>query len=204
MRMITKAALAGIASLALAAPLAAQTVPVHKLSVALPGGGIAEIRYSGDVPPQVALLPGPAPLLADFPALPSFAQLAAAMDVQATALLQQVAMLAQQPAFAFDRPLAIDFAQLPPGAVGYEASATLGGNGWCSESVTVTRDRPNAAPKVVRHASGNCGGAAASSGPAAPVEAVPTMQRPQPQRLMVRSAPPQQSPATVQRVAWQR
>jgi hypothetical protein len=191
MRTIKTAALAGLASLALAAPVAAKSPPLHTLSVALPGGGIEQIRYSGDVPPEVVMLPAPAPVPADFaswPAWPGFDQIAAIMDRDAMSLLQQVAMLAQQPVFAFDQPLAIDIANLPPGTR------------WCSESVAITRAGPNAAPQIVRHSAGNCAGAPVG-GASAPVQATPPTQAPQ--RLMVRNERTPQ-PATVQRVAWQR
>ena len=57
MRVLRSLVLAAVASL-IAGIAAAQTANV--MTVRLPGGGLAEIRYFGDVPPQVAFLPSTA------------------------------------------------------------------------------------------------------------------------------------------------
>jgi hypothetical protein len=58
---------------------------------------------------------------------------------------------------------------LPPGAVSY--SYVSKSNGSCVRSVEMSRSAPDAAPKVVRHVSGDCAGTdgkgAAPPGPAA-------------------------------------
>ena len=54
---------AGTAAIALAGfcgIAAAQTSPTHVLMVALPGGGVAQVRYAGDVAPQIAVSDSPA------------------------------------------------------------------------------------------------------------------------------------------------
>ena len=89
----TATAVAGLAGVAMARDL-----NTHVMTVEVPGGGVAEIRYSGDVPPQVVLSPAPVGLgsLAPFgsffgPASP-FAELeriSAAMDREAASLMRR-------------------------------------------------------------------------------------------------------------------
>lgn len=136
------------------------------MTVQLPGGGFEEIRYTGDVPPQVRVEP-----IAAAPAIPwidptPFAELdriSAAMDRQAALLLRQAALLNSPNANLVDTAA---LAQLPAGSREYSFFSTASGSGVCTRSMemTATGDGP---PKVVTHSSGNCapaGGAGSAAG----------------------------------------
>jgi hypothetical protein len=172
-------ALAGFSGSALA-----KSPAVHILNVQLPGGGVAQIRYTGDVPPAVIFAPGPAPAGAFMP-MPSpfaspfgpnspfavMARISAQMDQQmdqaAASLLRQVETLATAP-----MPVP---GSVPPGAAGYSFVSTMTstGSGACMESTQIT-DSGNGAPRVVSSRSGDCGPAVIHTSPApAPAQAQP-------------------------------
>src|SRR4051794_20919768 len=67
MANLRKALFAGIAALGIAASGAASAQNAHVMSVAVPGG-VAQIRYVGDIPPQIVVVPAPAAFPAAFPA----------------------------------------------------------------------------------------------------------------------------------------
>lgn len=172
MRLTRKAVLAGIASLAVAgAALAAEAPRFHTMSVNLPDGAVAQISYSGDVPPTVtidrAAAPGlvePIGLFAGFDPAPLAAldRIAAEMDRQAASMLHQARFGAGRadglaPAPGVDLLAA---GGIPAGAAYSFVSESIG-NGVCSRSVEMVREGPGAKPKVVTHESGNCGGAGA-------------------------------------------
>src|SRR5215472_7555412 len=117
MRNVRTAILAGAAAIAVAGlsgVAMARDLNTHVMTVEVPGGGVAEIRYSGDVPPQVVLSPAPVGLgsLAPFgsffgPASP-FAELeriSAAMDREAASLMRRAELLARVPAFGGNQPM---------------------------------------------------------------------------------------------------
>jgi hypothetical protein len=184
---IRTALLAGVAAIAvagtsgLAMAQSPQTSPqtgpqTHVMNVALPGGGTAQIRYTGDVPPQLAFSRGPA-ALADWSPMPTlfgpdspFAMLdriSTEMDLQAAAMLHQAAALtARVPDGQAPNSPTIEAAtrNLPPGSASYSSISRISGNTVCTQSVEVTATG-NGTPKVVRHTSGDCGpdvGAASS------------------------------------------
>ena len=74
MRVFRTALVAGAAVIAVAGisgVATARDLNTHVMTVQLPGGGVAEIRYTGDLPPQVVLGPAPTALVAFFgPASP--------------------------------------------------------------------------------------------------------------------------------------
>ena len=103
-----------------------QSSQIHMMTVRLPGGGVEEIRYAGNTPPQVAVetVPQVAPVRSLFGAGSPFAEfdrIAAEMDRQATALLQQTASL---------DPAAL--ARMRAGSGDYTYVSTLTGNGYCA------------------------------------------------------------------------
>ena len=188
MRYVRTALFAGVGALAFAGSVAAQTLPTHVMTVPLPGGGMEQIRYSGDVAPQVMLRPGPAPLSAAFSGDPSFAafeQIAAEMDREAMALLNATAL--------FDRPGVAPERLL-------EAAARSGA-GVCMRSVEITQ-RPGEQPQVVRRTAGNCGDAAGPATPASRSLAAPPRQ--QPRTLSVKAEHVRPPRGAVQQVAWAR
>lgn len=180
MRTLHKALFAGVAAVALAGSGAAmaQNSQTHVMTVRVPNGGVAEIRYTGDVAPQVVVRSGPAAADA-LPVLPSvfgagspFAMLdriSAEMDREAAAMFRETEALAQHARSG--QPIAV---ALPGGGQAYSFVSTMSGNGVCTQSVEIT-STGNGPPKVVSHSAGNCGPAGGTSGavnlPAAPAPA---------------------------------
>jgi hypothetical protein len=183
MRTLQRTLLAGIAAAAFGIPgiAAAQTAEPHVMTVRLPDGGIAQIRYTGDVAPQVSFAPAPIPELAPTPTLfgadSPFAmmeRISAEMDRQTVALLRQTdAAMAEARSGA---PVAVALSGLTPGTESYSFVSTMSGNGVCTQSVEITSEGNGRTPRIVRHSSGNCGPAAGGSAgsvnlPAAPMPA---------------------------------
>ena len=117
MRVFRTALVAGAAVIAVAGisgVAAARDLNTHVMTVQLPGGGVAEIRYTGDLPLQVVFGPAPTalgalmPFGAFFGPASPFASLdwiSAAMDREAANLMRQAEMLANAPAFAPNQPI---------------------------------------------------------------------------------------------------
>jgi hypothetical protein len=183
--------LAGLASVAVAglAGFAHAGDPGFKtMTVQLPGGGIEQIEYTGDVAPQVILSSASpddadaAPMAVALPlgATDPFAaleQISAQMDQQAAAMINAVNAMA---AGAMAQPggmVPASFGQLPPGSAGYSyiASMTGGAGGACMQSLQITAMGNGQPPQVVSHASGDCGAQTGLGipGDAAPAGAVP-------------------------------
>ncbi|UIJ44248.1 hypothetical protein LZK98_14360 [Sphingomonas cannabina] len=181
MRLISKALLAGLGTLAFAgAAIAAERE--HVINLTLPDGSQQQIRYSGDVAPQVVVLPVhalPAPVAwfggDPFGSFSAFDRIAAAMDRQVDVMLRQAAELsasAPEDAAPMTRMAA---GKLPAGSYSYSFVSTSTGSGTCSRSFEMTSYGPNQAPKVVSHSSGDCGG-----GVPAPRQAVAPAETPKP------------------------
>ena len=192
---VTAAVSAGLVGTA-----AAQGPTGHVETVALPGGGIAEIHYTGNIAPRVAFVPGPvAPdlLPAMFGPRSPFAELqriSAAMDRQAASLFREAATLANEPAGLSEAAMR----DLPPGSRSFSYIATMSGSGMCARSTTITSQGNGAPPKVVTQTSGNCtatgGSAPGSVGlPTAPAQGPRMMEAndtgPQPYAGLVRPIP---------------
>jgi hypothetical protein len=183
MRTLRTAFLAGVAAsvIGLSGAALAQTPRTHVMTVRLPGGGLAQIRYTGDVAPQIVF--DEAPAMGDvlspnslFGASSPFAMLdriAAEMDRRAAAMFRQADALAAQARSG--QPTEAAFGNLPAGSQSYSSVSTISGNGVCTQSVEITSQGNGAAPRVVRRSSGNCGPEAGSTGsvtlPAAPLPA---------------------------------
>lgn len=170
-------AVAGVTGLALAAGSS-----VHEMTVDMPGGGVAHIRYTGDVPPKVNFVRTSAGGFAASPAVGFFGEaspfaemdrISALMDRQMAVMMQQARMMQQQTLQG--APLSsAEFKALPAGP-GYSFVSTLSGDGVCMKSVQITASG-NEAPKVVSQTSGNCGAEKPAS--AAPVKAAPAQSAP--------------------------
>jgi len=171
MRSVRNALLAGAAALGIAGVggLALAAAPAfHEMTVQLPGGGAAHIRYTGDVAPKVTLVSGSALRVSDFGfwnvAYPfaEFDRISATMDRQINAMLAQ-AQAMQRVAISDGLNEAV-LKDVPPGTSSYSMVTTIGGNGFCSRSVQITSSQNGGKPKVVEHSSGDCG--SPSGGPA--------------------------------------
>jgi hypothetical protein len=188
MQTIRTALTAAAAALMFAGAAAAQSGNTHTMTVQLPNGGVAQIRYAGDVPPQVIVSPDRLPV-ASVAAMPSlfdfdapFAELrriSAEMDRRAAQMMREAAVLSSGSPQMTETALP----NLPAGAQSYTFVSTLSGNGVCTCSVQIT-STGNGAPKVVRNSSGNCGPETGASGSASrPAEVyVPTRPAPAPKR----------------------
>ncbi|WP_129793405.1 hypothetical protein [Sphingosinicella sp. CPCC 101087] len=170
MRLTRKAALAGLASFALAGTaLAAESAPrFHTMEVSLPNGSVAHIRYSGDVAPRVTIARAPAPRwfapawgFRAFDPAP-FAMLdriAMEMNRRAAEMMRLIALAPPAPVHAAPRLAA--GTSLPAGFVGYRIVSHATRNGQCTRSWVMTREAPGQAPKMFTEASGNCPGSSA-------------------------------------------
>ncbi|MBV8455902.1 MAG: hypothetical protein JO122_04735 [Acetobacteraceae bacterium] len=177
MRNVRTAILVAVAALAVAGlsgVAAARDLNTHVMTVEVPGGGVAEIRYTGDVPPQVVLSPTPTtlsalpPFGAFFGSASPFAELerlSAVMDREAPSLMRQAELLARGPAFGGNQLIEAGPRSLPPGTTSYTMVSTWSGNGVCSQSVEITSPANGGKPRVVSHSSGNCGSAPSVVGP---------------------------------------
>ena len=211
MRNFRTAFLSGVAATSVAGlsgVAAARDLNTHVMTVEIPGGGVAEIRYTGDVPPQVVVSPAPAasaltPLGAFFGPSP-FAELeriSAMMDREAASLMRQAELLARAPALGGNQAIEAGLRSLPPGATSYTMVSTWSGNGVCSQSVEITSAANGGKPRVVSQSSGNCAPAASAVGPiGTPTVPAPT-RRPEILETGVRGNAPY--PGLVREAAWQ-
>ncbi len=180
MQMTKKLVLAGVAALALAGGAElALAQPLHVMTLRLPDGGLAQIQYTGNIPPKVTLAPEPAAAEFFGPASP-FAmvdRISAQMNREMDALMSGAAW-APPPLLDPERVLAADMGNLPPGAAQYSFVSTLGGNGdYCTRSMEITRAGPGARPHVVTHSTGDCRGVGDVRFNAAPFAGRPQQER---------------------------
>ena len=152
--LLAGAAIAGVTGLALAAGSSPHQNAIHEMTVQMPDGGVAHIRYTGNVASKLNFVQGAqSPFTAAAFGAPSpFAEIArmqALMDRQMTAMMVQARLMQQA---AMSDPL----------------TRTSGGNGmnfigtggsFCMRSVQITVAPNGGAPKVVSHTEGNCGDA---------------------------------------------
>jgi hypothetical protein len=210
MSSLRKSLLAGVAAIGVGVAGAASAQNVHVMTVAVPGGGVAQIRYTGGVPPQIAFVPAPAvvdpwmQVSSVFGLESPFAMLdrmAAEMDRRAAAMFRYAdVMAARTPA---GEATEAAFGAMPPGSQSYSYVSTISGSGVCTQSVHIT-SRGDGPPRVERHSSGNCGAVAAPStgGPAVKQAApVPSVQSKQPDLILTRNNGPSPYAGMVRQVA---
>src|SRR6185437_16196207 len=156
-RTVIRTGLAAVALVGFAGLAEGQSREVHVLTVPLPGGGVEQIRYTGDVAPQVYIVGAPmATMQTVFGPPAPFAELdriSAEMDRQASWLLRRGAVLA---AASPAELTAAATRALPAGSQGYSFVSTMTGDGVCTRSVEITSQGNGGAPRVVIHTSGNC------------------------------------------------
>jgi len=166
--------LAGVATglTAFTAVSAAERPSVHVMTVALPAGGVEQIRYTGDHPPRIVVRNTAAPIGVDPFFLTAFGpgspfamldRISAAMDRQAAMMMRQAQIMAAQPLPAASGLHAAALANMPAGASSYTLVSTSTGNGVCTQSVSITSMGSGKAPQVLRKTSGDCGAAAKPS-----------------------------------------
>jgi hypothetical protein len=204
MRSNLKSILAGTAAvvgLAALTPALAGDTP-HLMNVRMQDGSVAQIRYFGDVPPEVVLTPAPieavTPPFGPVAVDPAFA----AMERISEVLDRRVDMMLRQAA-AMPALLQNGGAQLPTGMHIYSMSSTIGGNGVCVRSVQITYNG-TAEPQMVSHTEGNCGPAQGANLPTemnAPAQIEPSAA--QPRTYEVKATAPQQTVAMAQPASMQ-
>jgi hypothetical protein len=166
------AATAGVAVFGVASLAAAGMQHTHQLSLRLPDGSVEQIAYTGDVAPRIVVADGPAPLAVMAPSAASlgadpfgpdspFAELqrvSAALDREA-ALMMQAQPGLPMPMLTGDGQglMRVDLGALPKGVQGYSVVSTSVGDAVCTRSTEVISRGDGQAPKVVTHASGQCG-----------------------------------------------
>lgn len=177
MTPFSKILLAGLGTFALAGSAVAAERAMHVMNVNLPDGSVAQVRYAGDTPPKIALVPVERAIpvaLIESPFV-GFDQIFADMDRQAAAMMQQAAALqALAPTGG-----KIDQAALKamPAGSSYSFTSYSSSNGGCTQSYQMTA-YGNAEPKVVSQSSGDCSKAGqlqAAPKPAKAVEAPKTV-----------------------------
>jgi hypothetical protein len=181
MASLRKILLAGVAAVGIAVSGAASAQNAHIMTVAVPGGGIAQIRYVGDVPPQAAFEARMSVTSVFGPDSP-FAmmdRIVAEMDRRTAAMFRYAEAIADRASVGGLAETALG--AVPPGGESYSYVSTMSGNGVCAQSIRIMSRGDGAPPFVERHSSGNCGAAAVTPGrsgvqPAAPVPMAPAKQ----------------------------
>lgn len=196
MRVLRTAFLAGIAALGIGLAATASAQTQNTMTVRLPTGGLAEIRYVGDVPPQVVFLPARtassdrwAPVASLFGPDSPFAlieRISAEMDLRAEAMFRHAAAAARQAGTA---------------SPGYTHVAAAPGSGFCMQGVRITQ-MGGGAPQVESYRAGDCGPGAAAAGGAARMPVGPLVPSREPQLLYTQSpAPVTQDPMAIRPAA---
>jgi hypothetical protein len=169
MRIISKLLMAGTAAIAVAGAALAADKAVrndHVMTVRMPDGTVRNIPYPDDVAPRIVFVPVgaavstptarpvAAPMISPFA---MFDRIAAQMDAQAGAMLQQAAAISAAPSSAAHM-VAADGRQVPGGVVSYSffSSTSSDGKASCSRSVQITSFDPKQPPKVASQSSGDC------------------------------------------------
>jgi hypothetical protein len=140
--------------------VAAARQDTHVMTVRLPGGAVEQIRYSGDVPPQIAFAGSALPFDVGWPVAffgpdSPFAEMnriSAEMDRQMAAMIGNADALAANPGVT-----EIGAGQLPPGAESYSFVSSMSGNGVCARSVQITSRGKGQKPQVLSRTYGDCG-----------------------------------------------
>lgn len=177
MTPFSKILLAGLGTCALAGSAIAAERATHVMNVALPDGSVAQVRYAGDTPPKIALVPVERAIpvaLIDSPFV-GFDQIFADMDRQAAVMLQQAAAL-QAAAPTGGKIDQAALKAMPTGA-SYSFTSYSSSNGGCTQSYQMTA-YGTAEPKVVSQSSGDCSKAGqlqAAPKPAKAIEAPKTV-----------------------------
>ena len=165
MRTVRTALLAGIAAISVAGfsgLAAAESHAIHTLTIQLPGGGVEQIHYTGNVAPEVSVMPGPMPIAAFAPMDPFFwpdsafaglRRISAAMDWEMDSLMYRSQDRAMLPGGPLNEATLKD---LPLGTSSYSLVSTIGGSGFCTRSIQITSSANGGKPRVVSRTSGNC------------------------------------------------
>ena len=210
MASLRTALLGAIAALGIGAAGAAPAQTFNTMTVPVPGGGVAQIRYVGEVPLQIVFVPAPAALNSWTPVSSVFGyespfamldRIAAEMDRRTAAMFRYAEAMADRANAGGLTEAAFDAMQ--PGGQSYSYVSTISGSGVCTQSVRIISRGDGSPPQVERHSSGNCGSAAAPRGqsavqPAAPAPVAPVKQ---PDLILTQNSGPNPYAGMVRQVA---
>jgi len=160
MRLMAKAALAGLGAVALAGTGYAADRAIHTMNVDLPDGSVAQVHYVGDRKPDVRIVPvrvAAVPVAVD-PMFVDFDRMFADMQRRHDAMMRQVAAMQQAMPVAADGGIDMAaFRNMPAGTVSYSyVSTTSGKDGTCTQSMTMASYGKDQQPKVEKKSSGDC------------------------------------------------
>ncbi|MEJ2409311.1 MAG: hypothetical protein P8Y48_08225 [Novosphingobium sp.] len=170
MRMPPRKYLLGAAVLAVlgAGVAEAATAKLHTMKLDAPDGSVVEVQYTGDVAPQVQVVPADQvmvpvamPVMADPVMADPFAEMervSAIMDAHMHAMMQRAAIMQQEAVARGDAQGAPGFmvtGDMPRGMHMTYYSATTDANG-CTRTVSYSSDGSGAAPKLTKAASDAC------------------------------------------------
>lgn len=165
MRLVSKIFLAGTGALVCASAATAAGQPTNVLRIAMPDGTVQRVRYTGNVPPRIVVIPAARRMAPVAIVRPDFAaqfrmldRIAADMDRRFILARRQAAAMASQRRMAGGPVTLIRAQGEPPGAIHYSFVSMSNGASICSRTVQITSLGPNQPPKVVSQTSGNCGG----------------------------------------------
>jgi hypothetical protein len=173
MRLVRTAILAATASAALAGAAFAAHDDAKVMLIALPDGSVQQVRYQGDVAPQIVLVRAPAPVSlfdAAFGPDSPFAEMdriSAMMEARSQAMMRQAAAMQVQAAQApAGNGIVMTNAQGEPvGTMHYSFTSSTTSADGCTQTVSYSSDGAATAdqPRVIRTSTGSCG-----ASPAAP------------------------------------
>ena len=188
MRVALLAGAAGIVLAGLTGMAAAQTVTnpaqTHVLAVRLPNGQVEQIRYTGDVPPTVVLVPDAAmaPAFGSGSPFAMLERMSADMDRQAAALFHDIDTIPTNAG-----PMNVGPTNAGPmNAGGFGVIPAMSGPGVCMRSVRVTFTGNGQAPHVVSQTSGDCGPAHGATAPVM-LPSAPVQHRTAPDVILARA-----------------
>jgi hypothetical protein len=163
MRLISKVALAGSATLALAGSAYAADKSLHRTQVAAPDRSVTQIAYSDGRQGEIAFVPvqeatAPMPVMIADPGFADMDRLFASMDAQMAAMMRATSTMPAMPMTAEGKPDLAALKSMPGGgAVSYSYySSSTGANG-CTQTVQMSSTGAGQQPKIVKTSSGDCG-----------------------------------------------
>jgi hypothetical protein len=157
MRVARTTILAGGAALLVAGTAAYAAEKLHTMNVSLPDGSVAQIEYTGDVAPKVSVAPADAVPVVYADPFAELDRMAAYMEAQHRAIVQQFEALQQAAAKSgAGAPGQLTVVgDLPAGTHYTYVSSTIDEHG-CTQTVEYSSDGRSAQPKVTRTSAGNC------------------------------------------------
>ena len=154
--------LAGLGAVTLTGAALAASRDTHIMTVALPDGSTAKVKYVGNVAPKVTV--APAPLPGPFAPFGLFDRSAFDMQRQIDALMREVGQMARFPIAGSPGLNVAAYGNAPAGSSSVTVVTTSNGSKTCTRRTEVTSEGAGRPPKVVSRLSGDCGDEAPAPG----------------------------------------